>query len=307
MMWQAIAVGLGFGAGVALIAAWVRARRPSLALRIAPYVRASTADEIRRRSVTVSPLPTLERILAPMVRDGVRLLERYGSPSDQLRRRLRRSGATTTVEQFRAQQVIWGIAGLLAGLALALLLAAARGASVVSLTILVVVAAAGAMLARDAWLTRAIKKRERRLLAELPTVAEMLALAVGAGESAVAALDRVARLTHGAMSEELAKALGEVRAGARLPAALTGMAEATELPAMTRFAEGIATAVERGTPLGQVLRAQAADVRSRGHEALMEEGGKREIAMLVPVVFIILPITVLFAVFPGLMTLRWGL
>ena len=306
MIWQAIAVGLTFGAGIALIAAWVRARRPSLAVRIAPYVRASTADEIRRRSVTVTPLPTLERILAPVVRDGVRLLERYGSPTDQLRRRLRRAGSATTVEQFRAQQVIWGIAGLLAGLAVALLLAATRGASVVSLAVLVVVAAAGAMLARDAWLSRAVKARERRLLAELPTVAEMLALAVGAGEGAVAALDRVARLTRGAMSEELTVALGEVRAGARLPAALTAMAEATELPAMTRFAEGIATAVERGTPLAQVLRAQAADVRSRGHEALMEEGGKREIAMLVPVVFIVLPVTVVFAVFPGLMSIRWG-
>ncbi len=35
----------------------------------------------------------------------------------------------------------------------------------------------------------------------------------------------------------------------------------------------------------------------------MEEGGRREIAMMTPVVFLILPVTVLFAVFPGLQLL----
>lgn len=35
----------------------------------------------------------------------------------------------------------------------------------------------------------------------------------------------------------------------------------------------------------------------------MEEGGRREIAMLVPVVFLILPVTVMFALYPGLVAL----
>jgi tight adherence protein C len=39
----------------------------------------------------------------------------------------------------------------------------------------------------------------------------------------------------------------------------------------------------------------------------MEAAGKREIAMMVPVVFLILPVTVLFAVYPGFAFLRLGL
>lgn len=62
-----------------------------------------------------------------------------------------------------------------------------------------------------------------------------------------------------------------------------------------------------GTPLADVLRAQAQDVRESGRRALMEAGGKKEVAMLVPVVFLILPITVVFAVFPSLATLQIGL
>ena len=56
-----------------------------------------------------------------------------------------------------------------------------------------------------------------------------------------------------------------------------------------------------------MLRAQAQDVRESGRRALMELGGKREVVMLVPVVFLILPVTVVFAVFPSLATLRVGL
>ena len=39
----------------------------------------------------------------------------------------------------------------------------------------------------------------------------------------------------------------------------------------------------------------------------MEEGGKKEIAMMVPVVFLVLPVTVLFAVYPGFSFLRFSL
>jgi hypothetical protein len=41
-------------------------------------------------------------------------------------------------------------------------------------------------------------------------------------------------------------------------------------------------ATERGTPLGDVLRAQAADVREQHKRDLIEAGGRREVLMLVP-------------------------
>lgn len=53
-----------------------------------------------------------------------------------------------------------------------------------------------------------------------------------------------------------------------------------------------------------MLRAQAQDVRDNAKRELMETAGKKEIAMLAPVVFFILPLTVVFAVFPGLSLMR---
>ena len=66
-------------------------------------------------------------------------------------------------------------------------------------------------------------------------------------------------------------------------------------------------AIERGTPMGEVLRAQAYDAREAARRALMEEGGRKEIAQMVPVVFLVLPVTVVFALYPGLAVLHFKL
>jgi tight adherence protein C len=75
------------------------------------------------------------------------------------------------------------------------------------------------------------------------------------------------------------------------------------VPIVARFAHGVAVAVERGTPLTEVLHAQAGDVREAGRRELTEQASRREILMMVPVVFIVLPVTVVFAFWPGLVGL----
>ena len=79
--------------------------------------------------------------------------------------------------------------------------------------------------------------------------------------------------------------------------------ERTDSPSLTRLSRTLTTAIERGSPLASVLHDQARDQRERSLASLMEEGGRREIAMLLPVVFLILPVTVMFALYPGLIAL----
>jgi tight adherence protein C len=105
------------------------------------------------------------------------------------------------------------------------------------------------------------------------------------------------------MARDLAAMLARTRAGMPITKALSELAEATTLEAFSRFVQGLVVAIERGTPLADVLRAQAVDVREAGKRALLEAGGRKEISMMVPVVFMILPVTVLFALYPGLLTL----
>ena len=85
---------------------------------------------------------------------------------------------------------------------------------------------------------------------------------------------------------------------------LDALARRSGLPVVSRFAEGMAVAIERGTPLSGVLHAQATDVREAGRRALIESGARKEIAMMVPVVFLVLPVTVIFAFWPGVVGLN---
>jgi tight adherence protein C len=137
------------------------------------------------------------------------------------------------------------------------------------------------------------------MLTEFPTVAELLALSVAAGEGAIGAVERVSRSCGGELAAELRRALADARSGATLVQALDRMARRTDLAGLARFVDGVTVAVERGTPLADVLRAQAADVRDLSRRRLIEAGGTREVLMMLPVVFVLLPITVLFVVFPG--------
>lgn len=305
MTW-AIVLGLAGGSGLALVAWWVQSRRPSLIARVSPHVRARSANEWRRVDTSVTPFPTLERLLAPAMRDAIRWVERLGSSAHDTSVRLARAGLALTVEQYRAQQVVSVVIGLAAGAFFSIVVAATRQPSPVALLILVAVAGLGGLVVRDTLLSRQIAKREQRIVLELPTVAELLALSVSAGEGAIGALERVSKTAGGVMADELRGCLASVRAGTPIGDALQSLAGRTGVPALRRFADGVATAVERGTPLADVLRAQAQDVREAGRRALMEEGGKKEIAMMIPVIFIILPITVVFAVFPGVATIRLG-
>ena len=275
-------------------------RRPRLDDRLAPYLRdAARPSSLLRTERTLTPFPTLERLAAPFLADGARLVERLLGGTASARHRLDRAGGTTTLEEFRAEQVLWGGVGLLAGLVGSLALAARGAASPVPLLVLCLLSTVAGVLARDHWLTRQVERREGRMMAEFPTVAELLALAVAAGEGPVGALERVTAVSRGELAKELGRALADARAGASLVQALHGIGGRTSLPALSRFVDGVAIAVERGTPLADVLRAQAVDVREAGKRALLEAGGRKEIAMMVPVVFLVLPVTVLFALFPG--------
>ena len=314
--WQELATPtggavLGALAGLGLWLVVVRLpvmRRPSLDDRLLPYVR-EVARPSRLLGPSASPPPfvVLERLLGPVMADAVHWVERLSGGTASVRRRLDQLGGRRSVESFRAEQVLWGAAGTMGALVLGLVLAARQNVSVVPLVGVVLVGAVGGVLARDHLLSREVRAREERMAEEFPTVAELLALSVGAGEGAVGALERVARTCGGELSGELGRALADAHAGAPLVAALEGLAARTNLVPLARFVVGVAVAVERGTPLAEVLRAQAQDVRELGRRRLMETGGKKEIAMMVPVVFLVLPVTVLFAVYPGLAVLRVSL
>ena len=300
-------LGATAGLGLLLVAARLHAvHRPTLALRVLPYVR--DVPRLDRPAPmdepTSSPVTAATGVFGPAMRAAADAVERVLGGASSVRRRLARAALDKSVHDFRVEQVLWGVAGFAVVAAYCLLIAVGGGGDTVSSLLLCSVGFATGVLARDTYLTSQVNQRERKVTAEFPVLAELLALAVGAGESPVAALDRVVRRSAGELSRDLSGVLASVRTGEPVAHAFDRMAASTGVPSVARFAQGVAVAVERGTPLADVLHAQAADVREASRRELIEIAARKEIFMMVPVVFLILPVTVLIAFWPGVIGLH---
>jgi len=288
-------VGALLGLGVLLAASgWRRVRRPALELRVLPYVR-----DVHPFVEVPSRPGTVEAVFGPTLRAAADSIGEILGGSASVQRRLVRLGSRMTLEHFRVTQVIWGVGGFTGAAVLATFVWSVRGGSVPALLILCMVGFLAGVLGCDNRLSARVRAREERLRAEFPVVADLLALAVAAGESPVAGLERILRVIHGSLGDELGQVLADVRTGTPVASAFDALAARTGVPSIARFAEGLAVAIERGTPLVDVLHAQAADVREATRRDLIEAGGRKEVTMMIPVVFLILPVTVVFAFFPG--------
>jgi len=293
-----LALGLGLWlAGYSLL----RSRRPALTDRVAPYLfdlpEAPRLPSQPRSSS--APAAVGWAIFGPSMRRLASGVEKVLGGTASVRRRLDRLGSPISAEQFRIEQVQWGLAAFAGMAALGLLWSLQSPVAPIPLLLLCGFAFVAGVLGRDWELSRALGKREERMLTEFPTVADLMALSVAAGEGPVAALERVVSSSRGELSAELGRVLGDVRTGTPISLAMDRLAARTGVPIIARFAEGLAVALDRGTPLVDVLHAQAADVREAQRRALIETGARKEVLMMVPVVFLILPITIVFAFYPG--------
>lgn len=305
MVVLSICVGSLLGLGLAMIVAgfpigW----KPSLSARVESQLRGHVPASKLIQRPSRTPMGAVGRLGRPVLEAAVQHLERYNLGNDVLERRLRTAGLSASVVDYRVQQLVMLVLGACIGIVGSVVLALRGSLHPLLGVVLVVGCAALGFALRDNVLSMQIKARHRRIVSEFPTIADVIALSVSAGDSILGALQRVAQLTRGDLASEFNQTLQDVHAGASLTSALRACAGRVQIPAVERFVEGIIVALERGTPFAEVMRAQAKDVRELSRRELMETAGKKEISMMAPVVFGLLPLTVVFAVFPGLSLLN---
>jgi tight adherence protein C len=297
-------VALGCTGLVVAMSALPRFRRPTLRRRLTPYLGAVGP---RRSSLLEvgAPASGAAAVLDPVRRAlGARLHAVAGDGRD-VDARLRASGTDLDASAFRAEQVTWALVGLVAGIALGVLLAAGgRSVSPALVLGLGVVGAVGGVVARDRSLSRAVERRRSAVRAALPTMVDLVCLAVTAGESLRGALELVASTASGPLGDELRRVLRTARGGVALLDALAASGRVLDLAPFDRFVAALGAAQERGVPLADALRTLAFDLRSSSTRELIEVAGRKQVSMLVPVVVLILPVAMLFAFYPGVVAIR---
>ncbi|EPD30898.1 type II secretion system F family protein [Gleimia europaea] len=286
MLSWAVLTGCMFGLGMVMMIRAVAASRERLVVRVLASGRNTRSARSRLR--WISPL-----------------WEKLGSTAVSVTDRLNALSSKSTLERFRLQQFLAGIAGVVIMTLLMFSIAAARPVSVLQWLVMMLIGFVAGAVVYDRVLTIRVNAVSRKVSSQVADAAELLALSVSAGESVPAALRRVQQIVGAELATQLGATLEDIDNGASLTRALAKLRRTTRSPQLGRLLDTLIASMERGAPLATTLREQARDLRDEARRALMEAGGKREVAMLFPVVFIILPVTVVFALYPGLVALRF--
>lgn len=171
--------------------------------------------------------------------------------------------------------------------------------------ILTVIGAASVAFGLERNLSNRCQRRSMKIESEFPSLIEMLTLAAGAGESPISSLKRISMRAHGHLANEISQVVKNVEAGTPFTIALDAMSHRLGSASIRRFVDSLIISLARGTPLVETLSHTVQESRNHERVRLLTAAGKAEINMMIPVVFLILPVSILFALFPSLTALNF--
>jgi tight adherence protein C len=152
-----------------------------------------------------------------------------------------------------------------------------------------------------------LSKRVRRQIdTELPDLIDLACGALLTGQSLHTAIERVASRSNSLVASELQVFLRNVSLGQSLSSELAALCERKPTAAMKEFVNKISISIARGTPLAESFEALSASLRERRAFDLLKSAGVNETKMLIPLVALVLPTTVLFALYPSVLVLNIG-
>jgi len=156
------------------------------------------------------------------------------------------------------------------------------------------------------WLKQLIRKitgsyvKESEMNEELVNILQMLSIMISAGESPMMALRYISQRSVGYIPNLIKQSFSKYESGNNLTQTLEYIAVATGSSSVRRLTNSIQIAIQRGTPILDVLNNQVQSLNKQINLALLKKSGKSEITLLIPVVFLILPVSISFAIWPSI-------
>lgn len=246
----------------------------------------NSAPEVLRGEID---RPFGERVLVPLAERFVGIGKRVTGQDTvaRIRRKLDQAGNPSgwTVERVLGAKIV----GFVVLLIVSIVLTMAIG---LSLPVTLVVCVGLAMLgfaAPNLLLHQKAYDREQAMRKELPDALDLLTISVEAGLGFDAALTRVAQQTEGQLADEFGRVLQEMQIGMGRAQAIRAMGDRTKLADLRGFATAMVQADAFGIPIGQVLRIQSQEMRTKRRQRAEELAQKVPVKILFPLIFCILP------------------
>jgi len=134
--------------------------------------------------------------------------------------------------------------------------------------------------------------------------ADLLAVALVSGQNPRDSIEVISDYLPNHFRDGIQKAIRENAFGKPLMIALNEMCESSQIKVLKPLINQIETALERGTPLAEVSRVFASDQRLKFRNLLTKQAASKEVSMLFPVVFVVLPSVLAVAMYPALTVLQ---
>ncbi|GGO87281.1 type II secretion system protein [Nocardioides phosphati] len=242
--------------------------------------------------------PFGERVLEPLYQRFQAMGQRITGADqvERIRARLDKAGnpAGWSVERVATGKVLGVICGLVFGVLFAMMLDKPLMIS----ALLVAGLAYGGWNAPTIFLYNTAAKRDEVMRKEIADSVDLLTISVEAGLGFDAALQQVARNTTGPLAMEFARVLQEMQIGRGRSEALRALGDRTNIPEIRGFVSAMVQADSFGIPIGQVLRVQSREMRTKRRQRAEEKAAQVPVKIMVPVVLFILPCLFIIVIGP---------
>ena len=247
--------------------------------------------------------PFNERVVEPMLQRFTKLGRRFtaSDSAERIQHRLDIAGNPVgwTVDRIAGLKV----AGFGIALLLSILVTMLLGLSALWTLIICVGLAMLGYVSPNLYIYQMGSNRSEQMQRDLPDALDLLTISVEAGLAFDAALSRVAKSTDGPLAQEFARVLQEMNIGMGRTNALRALGERTHIPELRSFVTAMVQADAFGIPIGQVLRIQSVEMRTKRRQRAEEKAQKVPVKILFPLMFCILPTLFLIVMGPGVISM----
>ncbi len=139
------------------------------------------------------------------------------------------------------------------------------------------------------WLSSQVTKRQKKMRKSLPDLLDLLTVSVEAGLGFDQAIQKVIERMKNPLTEEFDRMLQEVKMGSTRKDALKALTARAQVSELDSLIAAIIQADALGVSIGQILRIQSDQLRTKRRQMIEEMAQKLPIKMLFPMIFFIFP------------------